>query len=169
MAQAAKQRDASSWRSVVSNCRNVDVHIVCGKRSRIEDLPPPREESEEAMSKKSIVNPIWLEWIKRKAEKNIDKWGVQNFETLALAVSEESGELAQAVLQYKWEGGKIGRISQEALDLAALCVQVLVTMSSVHGARNVWSALFENLQLERWRGKPCKKTNSRLPIKWPKI
>ena len=39
-------------------------------------------------------------------------------------------------------GAEIGRISQEAIDLAALCVQVLVTMSERHGAENVWNALF---------------------------
>ena len=90
-----------------------------------------------------FVRAVWLEWIARKAGENIEKWGVQDFETLGLAVCEEAGELAQAILQNKHEAGKRGRISQEAMDLAALCVQVLVTMSQKHGAENVWNALFK--------------------------
>jgi len=90
-----------------------------------------------------FVRAVWLEWISRKAGENLDKWGVQDFETLGLAVCEEAGELAQAILQNKHEDGKRGRISHEALDLAALCVQVLVTMSRKHGAENVWNALFK--------------------------
>ena len=91
-----------------------------------------------------LVRPVWMEWIARKAGKNLDKWGVQDFETLGLAVAEEAGELAQAILQNKHEGGERGRITHEALDLAALCVQVLVTMSERHGVENVWNALFKD-------------------------
>lgn len=91
-----------------------------------------------------MIKSVWLEWIERKAKKNLDKWGVQDFDTLGLAVCEEAGELAQAILQNKHENGALGRISAEALDLAALCVQVLVTMSIMHGAKNVWNALFKN-------------------------
>lgn len=35
-----------------------------------------------------------------KAVANIKKWGMQDKETLVLAMTEELGELAQAVLQY---------------------------------------------------------------------
>ena len=66
--------------------------------------------------------------IARRVALNLEKWGVQDVETLGLAVCEEAGELAQAILQARFEGGARGRISQEAIDLAALCVQVLVTM-----------------------------------------
>ena len=91
-----------------------------------------------------LVREIWLFWIAQKANKNLEKWGVQDFETLGLAVCEEAGELAQAILQNKHEGGERGRITHEALDLAALCVQVLVTMVEKHGAENVYNALFKD-------------------------
>ena len=99
-----------------------------------------------------LVRPVWMDWINRRVAKNLDKWGVQDFETLGLAVCEEAGELAQAILQNKHENGERVRITQEALDLAALCVQVLVTMSERHGAENVWNALFadgSNARLDR--------------------
>ena len=96
-----------------------------------------------AEKRNPLVRAVWLDWIARKAGNNLDKWGVQDFETLGLAVCEEAGELAQAILQNKYEKGKRGRISHEALDLAALCVQVLVTMSQKHGAADVWNALFK--------------------------
>lgn len=89
-----------------------------------------------------LVRPAWMDWINRRVCKNLDKWGVQDFETLGLAVCEEAGELAQAILQNKHEGGDRGRITREALDLAALCVQVLVTMKEKHGWENVRNALF---------------------------
>ena len=65
----------------------------------------------------------------------------QDFETLGLAVCEEAGELAQAILQNKHENGERSRITHEALDLAALCVQVLVTMTERHGTENLMTAL----------------------------
>jgi NTP pyrophosphatase (non-canonical NTP hydrolase) len=92
----------------------------------------------------TLIHPIWMDWISRRASKNLAKWGVQDFETLGLAVAEEAGELAQAILQNKHEKGELGRISQEAIDLGALCVQVLVTMSERHGVDNVWNALFSD-------------------------
>jgi NTP pyrophosphatase (non-canonical NTP hydrolase) len=91
-----------------------------------------------------LVRPVWMDWINRRVAKNLDKWGVQDFETLGLAVAEEAGELAQAILQARDEGGERGRISHEAIDLAALCVQVLVTMVEKHGAENVYNALFKD-------------------------
>ena len=74
-----------------------------------------------------LVRPVWMAWINRRVAKNLDKWGVQDFETLGLAVAEEAGELAQAILQARYENGERGRIGEEAIDLAALCVQVLVS------------------------------------------
>lgn len=50
---------------------------------------------------------------------------------------EEAGELAQAILKNKHENGSRVEISREAIDLAALCLQVLVTMNTKHGAENV--------------------------------
>lgn len=60
-----------------------------------------------------------------KATKNIAKWGVQSFERLGLAISEETGEIAQAILQYECEGKSVKQIRKETLDLAALCFQML--------------------------------------------
>ena len=99
-----------------------------------------------------LVRPVWMDWINRRVAKNLDKWGVQDFETLGLAVCEEAGELAQAILQNKYENGERVRITQEALDLAALCVQVLVTMKEKHGAENVWNALFADGSNVQFRG-----------------
>ena len=60
-----------------------------------------------------------------RAAVNMAKWGPQSFATLGLCVCEEAGELAQAILQERHEGGDVDRIRQEAIDLGALCLQVL--------------------------------------------
>jgi len=59
-----------------------------------------------------------------RAKKNLAKWGDQDFETLGLAVAEEAGELAQAILKARHENGDRQRILQEAIDLGALCFQI---------------------------------------------
>jgi len=56
---------------------------------------------------------------------NLEKWGEQDFETLGLAIAEETGELCQAILKARPKGGLSERIRQQARDLGALCVQVL--------------------------------------------
>ena len=61
----------------------------------------------------------------RKANTNIKRWGLQDYETLALCIAEEAGEIAQAVLQFKQEGGEESRIFQESIDLGALCEQMI--------------------------------------------
>lgn len=104
-------------------------------------------ETTEATGKASLhplVCPVWSDWINRRVAKNLEKWGVQDFETLGLAVAEEAGELAQVILKARHEGSERGRISHEAIDLAARCVQVLVTMAEKHGAENVYNALFKD-------------------------
>jgi NTP pyrophosphatase (non-canonical NTP hydrolase) len=65
-----------------------------------------------------------------RAKTNIKKWGLQNFETLGLCVCEEAGELAQAILQHRHQNGDRERIRQEAIDLGALCLQVLILMDN---------------------------------------
>jgi hypothetical protein len=60
-----------------------------------------------------------------QARKNIGKWGKQDLETLGLAIAEETGELCQAVLKARWEGGDRSRIREEAIDLGALCIQII--------------------------------------------
>ena len=63
--------------------------------------------------------------IQQHARANIEKWGRQDVETLALCIAEEAGEVAQAVLQARWENGRPTRIVEEAVDLAALCLQII--------------------------------------------
>jgi len=60
-----------------------------------------------------------------KAVLNTHKWGVQSMETVCLCMTEELGELAQAILQYKQEGGTLDRITEELADLGALCFQMV--------------------------------------------
>lgn len=62
-------------------------------------------------------------WIGKAAE-NIDEWGVQDEETLLLAIQEELGELTQAFLEARAEGGNPRRIDDELDDLGALLIQL---------------------------------------------
>ncbi len=62
----------------------------------------------------------------RKAADNLTTWGDQDYQTLALAIAEEAGEVAQAVLKWRHEDGPEGLIADEADDLGALCVQVVL-------------------------------------------
>lgn len=68
-------------------------------------------------------------YVRRLAEQariNLAKWGEQDLETLALAAVEECGELAQAVLKWTKEGiGGVAEVEHEAIDLGAVCVQIL--------------------------------------------
>jgi NTP pyrophosphatase (non-canonical NTP hydrolase) len=65
------------------------------------------------------------EQIQRRAKANIERWGDQPLETLGLVASEEMGEVCQAILQWRHEGGEKWRIFDEARDLAAVCLQIL--------------------------------------------
>ena len=73
----------------------------------------------------SVVFDRWL----GKADENIAEWGLQDEETLLLAMQEELGELTQAVLEARAEGGDPARIEEELDDLGALLLQF-------HEARN---------------------------------
>lgn len=73
----------------------------------------------------------------RKALENRAKWGSQDYETLGLAVAEEVGELAQAILKYRHEGAAEIRIAEEALDLGALCIQVILLWHEIMVARTL--------------------------------
>ena len=68
------------------------------------------------------------------AEANIEKWGLQDEETLLLAMQEELGELAQAHLEAKHEDGHELRIDEELDDLGALLIQLVKsrTACSLH-------------------------------------
>ena len=65
-----------------------------------------------------------------RAARNLEKWGPQDFQTLGLAVCEEAGELAQAILQERHEAGSRDRIREEAVDLGALCLQIMTHFPS---------------------------------------
>ncbi|MHB9286773.1 hypothetical protein ACKVMT_07005 [Halobacteriales archaeon Cl-PHB] len=62
-------------------------------------------------------------WVE-KAEENVEEWGLQEIDTLLLAMQEEQGELSQAYLESEYENGNAARIASELDDLAALCVQL---------------------------------------------
>ncbi len=86
----------------------------------------------ERTDRNCFVSPDWPAELAEKAERNIAKWGIQSLETLGLAVAEEAGELAQAILKHKFEGGLAARIAEEAADLGALCLQVRARLA-IHG------------------------------------
>jgi len=67
----------------------------------------------------SVVFDRWV----GKASENIDEWGLQDEETLLLAIQEELGELTQAHLEARAEGGDPARIDDELDDLGALLLQ----------------------------------------------
>ena len=80
-----------------------------------------------------FIDNAWLDDVSRKAQENMDKWGVQPIDQIALAIAEESGEIAQAVLQHQHEDASVERVRDEAMDLAPLCIQMLVSLREIHG------------------------------------
>jgi len=79
----------------------------------------------------------WARVCRAQAERNLAKWGPQDWETLGLAIAEETGELAQAILKCLHEGGPRDRIQEEAVDLGALCLQVLQGFSAPNSVISV--------------------------------
>lgn len=84
------------------------------------------------MHEKEVIS--MKEW-KDKANKNVEKWGVQTLEVMTLAMMEELGELTQAILQYRYLDPfedtpiedselKYNHIIAELDDLAALMYQM---------------------------------------------
>jgi len=73
------------------------------------------------------------EWIE-KADKNVDKWGDQDVETLLLVAQEELGELTRAILEYQHEEGTYDRIFDELDDLGPVLFQLYhaVVMGDLH-------------------------------------
>jgi NTP pyrophosphatase (non-canonical NTP hydrolase) len=57
---------------------------------------------------------------------NIGKWGLQDLATLGLAIAEEAGEVARAILENAHAGKPVARAYEEAVDLGALCVQMML-------------------------------------------
>lgn len=69
----------------------------------------------------------WDDECARKADENIEEWGLQDERTLLLAMQEELGELTQAVLEADEEDGDPDRIDEELSDLGALLMQMEAT------------------------------------------
>lgn len=88
------------------------------KHARIIDVAP------DAVGQVDVLHGLARQ-LAVQANINLAKWGKQDFSVLGLAVGEEAGELAQAILKNKFEAGDVDRIRQEAIDLGALCVQVM--------------------------------------------
>lgn len=59
-----------------------------------------------------------------KAHDNVEEWGLQDSETLLLAMQEELGELSQAYLEHQFEDGDYREIGRELDDLVPLCLQL---------------------------------------------
>jgi NTP pyrophosphatase (non-canonical NTP hydrolase) len=72
-----------------------------------------------------------IDKIASQAVENVAKWGQQPLETLGLVAAEEMGEICQAILQWQHEGGRRERIFEEAIDLAAVCLQILAHDNTV--------------------------------------
>jgi NTP pyrophosphatase (non-canonical NTP hydrolase) len=75
------------------------------------------------MDRKRSHERMWDRWT-HQAARNVEHWGVQEMETLLLAVMEELGELAQAYLEWRAEDGRRDRVDEELDDLGALLVQI---------------------------------------------
>jgi len=86
------------------------------------------EQSPDATDRSGASSVLFDRWM-GKASENIEKWGLQDEETLLLAIQEELGELSQAHLEARDEGGDPERIDEELDDLGALLLQF-------HEARN---------------------------------
>jgi NTP pyrophosphatase (non-canonical NTP hydrolase) len=71
----------------------------------------------------SASSTLFDRWM-GKASENIEEWGLQSEETLLLAIQEELGELTQAHLEARAEGGDPVRVDEELDDLGALLLQL---------------------------------------------
>lgn len=80
-------------------------------------------------SEREASSTLFDRWM-GKASENIDKWGLQDEETLLLAVQEELGELTQAHLEARDEDGNPERVDEELDDLGALLIQLHETRNN---------------------------------------
>jgi len=78
--------------------------------------------SEPAEDHGDASSAVFDRWI-GKASENIDEWGLQDEEKLLLTIQEELGELTQALLEARYEGGDESLIADELDDLGALLLQ----------------------------------------------
>jgi len=60
------------------------------------------------------------------------KWGYQEYSTIMLSVVETAGELARAIMLYEFGNGNAGEIRKYALQLADLCIFIMINFY-LHG------------------------------------
>jgi len=70
-----------------------------------------------------------------RADGNLAKWGLQDLLTLIAAATEELGECAREVLEERRVGARLDRVAAEAVDLGALCCQIVVAAREGMAAR----------------------------------
>ena len=71
--------------------------------------------------------PEICKMIEEEHQKQFDKWGIQKrtlFEWLAY-LTEEVGELAEAICENEYRGGDIEEIKKEAVQVAALAFKII--------------------------------------------
>ncbi len=63
-----------------------------------------------------------------QSHQNVCKWGLQNAETLILAINEQTGKMSQSFLHSEFEPEKYtpGQLLEQARHTAALCLQLAV-------------------------------------------
>jgi NTP pyrophosphatase (non-canonical NTP hydrolase) len=88
---------------------------------------------------------------------NLGMRGIQDIETLAICISEESGEVSRATLdlrlhQEDGRAGALDKVREEAIDLGALCLQLMLCVG-------------EELRLEdKERSPDASKLPERIPL-----
>lgn len=70
----------------------------------------------------NVITPM-IYW---ENHRQIRKWGVQEHEpaTWMMILSEEHGELAEALLRYQYAGGSVDSVIKEAIHTATLAVKI---------------------------------------------
>jgi hypothetical protein len=70
---------------------------------------------------RGIYDLIWTE-----NRVQLDKWGIQNHEPAEwlMFATEELGELAEAIGEFKYRGGLVEPVVKEAIQTATLCLKI---------------------------------------------
>jgi NTP pyrophosphatase (non-canonical NTP hydrolase) len=76
---------------------------------------------------------LFIQAWQQQARQNVKEWGLQDRETLLLAMQEELGELTQATLEAEYEAGDYQDQFDELRDLAALLLQYQHKLESMAG------------------------------------
>lgn len=84
---------------------------------------------------------IW-DLVQCESQKQVTKWGIQDyspFEWMSF-VTEEIGEMAQAIQNHQYHGGRADRVAEEAIQAATLCLKVaemFISIEAKHGSGGV--------------------------------